>query len=140
MLEVSKTIFNNAAVAAHTNYIIKINTQLINKLQQIYKIMRRYYNKHHFNKEFQEKNIIILRHTNINTKQNLNKGCRKLNYKKFKSYYIKYKWGLIIYKLNLSKSIKIHFTFYINILEQWYLFILNQSNSKNYTIIVKKKF
>ena len=79
--------------------------------------MRKYYNQYYFNKKFQKKDIFILKDTNINIKQNLSKDYRKLNYKKFKFYYIKRKWAVTIYKLNFFKSIKIYFIFYINALK-----------------------
>ena len=52
MLKASEIILNYIITTIYTNYIADINTQLINKLQQSYKIIKKYYNKNYLNKKF----------------------------------------------------------------------------------------
>ena len=46
--------------------------------------MRKYYNEHHLNVEFKERDLVILRHIDINTIR----LYKKLNYKKSEPYTI----------------------------------------------------
>ena len=55
MLKVFKIVFNNIITIIYADYITEIDIELINKLQQIYKIIKKYYNKYYFNEEFLKK-------------------------------------------------------------------------------------
>jgi hypothetical protein len=73
-----------------------------------------YNNRHQEAPSMREGEKVFLLQQNIKTKQSYN----KLNYKKLRSFRIREKIGLLNYKLELLKTIRIHLIFHVSLLEK----------------------
>ena len=76
--------------------------------------MKKYYNKYYLDVKFNKEDPVMLHHTN----SKIRRPNKKLNYKKLNPYYIKYKFSLIVYKLNLSNILRINVSSHIYNLER----------------------
>lgn len=96
-----------------TNDIVKLQIELMQKLFKVQNYQIMHYDKKHIKKQFEEKNEIMLRKTNLK----IEKSTKKFDVKMLKSFKIKRMMNFQTYKLKLSKTFKMHSVFHVNLLK-----------------------
>jgi len=103
----------DAVATAHANKIQEIRAFLRGRATETREAMRKYYDRHHQDMEFQEGDHVWLKTDNIRTRRK----AKKLDHKKIGPFMITAKVGTRAYKLELPKSLAIHDVFHVGLLE-----------------------
>jgi hypothetical protein len=104
---------SDAVATAHANKIQDVRAFLRGRAQEAREAMRKYYDQHHQDMEFEEGDLVWLKTDNIRTRRK----AKKLDHKKIGPFIITAKIGTRAYKLELPESLAIHDVFHVGLLE-----------------------
>ena len=131
--EAPGAVLDQAAATAHADRIAEITATLVEQHIHARDLMRKYYDERHLDVEFQEGDLVMLRHTNIDT----TRPCKKLDYKKSGPYVIQRKFGPTAYELNLPQDMEIERTFHVNEFEKWNPTVPGQDSPEGHPVVVE---
>jgi len=115
-IHLSLIISISVSTKKHVKHFQKLHNELVKTVKSLQNIQVKYYNMKHKRVEFNIRDKVWLSTRNTRTERKM----KKLDWKRIRLYRILTRVGTQVYRLELPLSLRIHLTFYISLLEEYY--------------------